>query len=118
MSCELVAIFEQNIGAEKQPQIPSQNAMVLHNDADAYWQRKMAKNKPLPPSQQAIVDYYAGDKSPNKIIKTFFARSVLIGSALFIFGDNKNQNALIKNSLVASASIECFLLYWYKIKNK
>ena len=48
-----------------------------------------------------------------KIFSTFVGRSVLIGGALAMFGKNKNQKALIQNSLVASASIEAFLFYWY-----
>jgi len=118
MSTDLIAIFDESIGLEPQAQKPSSNAIVQYDDGSAYMQRKKGKKKPLPPSQQAVVEYYAGDKSPNKIIQTFLARSVLIGTALAVFGDNKDQKSLVQNALVASASIEAFLLYWYKIKNK
>lgn len=118
MSTELVAIFDQCIGLEEQAPMPTENSIVVYDDGDAYLNRQRGRKKPLPPSQQAIVEYYNGDKSPKKIVQTFVARSVLIGTALAIFGENKNQKALVQNALVASASIEGFLLYWYKIKHK
>ena len=119
---ELIAIFENQIVAD-----PCGGAIVRYNDGDAYLQRKRGSNKPsegrkgkpLPPSQSAIQDWFNGEQDGvQKIIKTYVGRSILIGTALALFGDNKDQKALIKNSLVASASIEAFLLYWYNQKHK
>ena len=105
--------------------VSSSSPPVLYSEDLAYLQRlrdrkqygvqkfKKRKKKPLPPSQQAVVAYYQGEKAIGKILQTFFGRAVIIGTALALFGDKK---ALVRNSLVASASIEAFLLYWYKFK--
>jgi len=112
MSTELALIFDDTV-------IQTKQEPCLYDDSLAYMQGQKSKKKPLPPSQQAIVNYYNGsDKSLNQIATTFFARSLLIGTALALFGDNKGKNSVIQNSLVASASIEVFLMYWYKVKNK
>jgi hypothetical protein len=112
MDDQLVAIFDQCIGLEE----PT-NAVVKYDDGNAYLQRKRGSQKPLPPSQEAVKKFYAGTGGFEKIFSTFIGRSVLIGGALAMFGKNKNQKALIQNSLVASASIEAFLFYWYSVKN-
>ena len=119
---ELIAIFEEHVVID-----PCDTNLVMYNDGDAYLNRKRGKKthrphsrvKPLPPSQQAVKELYEGSQgSLQKVIKTYAGRAVLIGTALAVFGDNRNQKALIKNSLVASASIEAFLLYWYNKKHK
>lgn len=118
---ELVAIFENQILVN-----PCASSIVKYNDGSAYLERKRGSNKPsegrkgkpLPPSQSAITDWFNGEQDGmQKIVKTYVGRSILIGTALALFGDNKDSKALIKNSLVASASIEAFLLYWYSKKH-
>ena len=118
---ELVAIFENQILVD-----PCTSAIVKYDDGSAYLERKRGsskpsaprKSKPLPPSQSAIKDWFNGEQDGmQKIVKTYVGRSILIGTALAVFGDNKDQKSLIKNSLVASASIEAFLLYWYNQKH-
>tara|TARA_R110001592_G_scaffold142674_9_gene364932 strand:+ start:1851 stop:2225 length:375 start_codon:yes stop_codon:yes gene_type:complete len=118
---ELVAIFENQILVD-----PCTSGLVKYDDGSAYLERKRGsskpsegrKGKPLPPSQSAIQGWFSGEQDGmQKIVKTYVGRSILIGTALALFGDNKDQKALIKNSLVASASIEAFLLYWYNQKH-
>jgi hypothetical protein len=112
--CELAIIFDDTV---------SDNGLVEYDEAFAYIQKQRGRpskpkrqKKPSPPSQQAVKSFYAGDKkSIEKLATTFLYRSVLIGSALYLFGDRRS---LVKNSLVASGSIEAFLLYWYKVKHK
>ena len=111
MSCELLAIFDDSI-------VKSSKAITKYDDGNAYLAKKrQTTTKPLPPSQQAIEQFYAG-KGMGKVVKTFLGRSLLIGGALAMFGENKNTNSLTRNALVASASIEAFLFYWYEIKHK
>lgn len=112
MDGQLVAIFDQCIELEE----PT-NAVVKYSDGNAYLERKRGSNKPLPPSQEAVKQFYQGNGA-TKVFTTFVGRSILIGGALAMFGDNKNQKSLVKNSLIASASIEAFLFYWYSVKNK
>lgn len=111
--CNLVEIFDSTVdGSSDVVQYPT-----VYDDSFAYMQkhRKPKTKKPLPPSQEAVASWFAGDKgSLVKIGKTFALRSVLIGTALYAFGDRKS---LVRNSLVASGSIEAFLLYWYQVKH-
>ena len=112
--CNLVEIFDSSVeGSSDVVQYPT-----VYDDSFAYMQKQGTKTKvkkPLPPSQQAVASWFAGEKGALlKIGKTFALRSVLIGSAIYVFGDRKN---LVKNSLVASGSIEAFLIYWYRVKH-
>ena len=117
--CELVAIFD---GETKE--VPNIQCVVPYDDSFAYIQKqksrrypfKLKKRKPLPPSQEAVRAFYSQEKGAiNKLVTTMLYRSVLIGTALYFFGDKRS---LVRNSLVASGSIEAFLLYWYKVKHK
>ena len=112
MENQFVAIFDECMDANT-----AKNEITFYDDGSAYLERKRGQKRSLPPSQQAVKEFYAGSGEFNKIFTTFVGRSVLIGGALAMFGKNKNQKALIQNSLVASASIEAFLLYWYSTKN-
>ena len=112
MEDQFIAIFDQCMGSEK-----AKSEIALYDDGSAYLERKRGQKRSLPPSQQAVKEFYAGSGGFNKIFSTFVGRSVLIGGALAMFGKNTNQKALIQNSLVASASIEAFLFYWYSTKN-
>ena len=120
MKCELAVIFDQEVDNS------SINQMVEYDEAFAYIQKqgdrknRRVKNrkssKPRPPSQQAVQAFYDNEKDAiQKLATTFLYRSVLIGSALYLFGDRKS---LVRNSLVASGSIEAFLMYWYRVKHK
>ena len=116
--CELMVLFDDAV------QTSPEQSVVPYDESWAYIQNQRQRTKPkrrlytkpLPPSQEAVKAFYAGDKkSIQKLATTFLYRSVLIGTALYLFGDRKS---LVRNSLVASGSIEAFLLYWYKIKHK
>jgi len=110
MNNELATIFDECVPC---------TAVVSHDDSMSYLQKQSKQRlskKPLPPSQQAIKMYLNHEpKSLDYVLKTFVGRSVLIGTALYLFGDKKS---LVKNSVVASASIEAYLYYWYSIKHK
>lgn len=117
--CELAVIFDDEVGIKS-----NENGLVEFDESFAYIQKQRSRKcsrpkrqrKPLPPSTQAVKAFYSGDaKGVQKLATTFLYRSVLIGSALYLFGDRKS---LVRNSLVASGSIEAFLLYWYKVKHK
>ena len=112
--CNLVEIFDSSLNQDsKTTQFPT-----VYDDSFAYMQKQYSKPKesiPKPPSQQAVASWFAGEKnSLIRLGKTFAMRSVLIGSAIYLFGDRKS---LVKNSLIASGSIEAFLIYWYRIKH-
>ena len=119
MDDSLVAIFDECIEVETPSPTPA--PLAIYDDGNAYLERgrqkKKKSKKPLPPSQQAIVEFYQNGETEN-LVKTFLGRSLVIGSALFLFGKNENNKSLVRNSLVASASIEAFLFYWYEMKHK
>lgn len=69
-----------------------------------------------PPSQQAIIQFLENHpQGVEKIIATFLGRSLMIGLAFTVFGQTKSP---IKDSLLASATIELYLLYYYSQKQK
>lgn len=112
MNDQFVAIFEECMGVEE----PT-TALTFYDDGNAYLERKRTNKKSLPPSQVAVKEFYAGQGGLGKVMSTFAGRAVLIGGALAMFGKNENQKALVRNALVASASIEAFLFYWYSTKD-
>ena len=105
---ELVRIFETDLGSS------DTNDMVLYDDGMSYMQKQ--SKKPLPPSQKAVKSYfYEEPRSKEYILQTFLQRAVLIGTGIYLLGDRKS---LVRNSLVASASIEAYLFYWFGVKHK
>ncbi len=111
-NCKLAVLFDEEVGNSQS------TALIPFDDSFSYMQKKQEivtkLKKPIPPSQQAVKAFLTGEtKSVQKMTTTFLYRSALIGGALFLFGDRRS---IVKNSLVASGSIEAFLLYWYKFK--
>ena len=65
---------------------------------------------PPPPSMQAAFDLYDGKHGAlNKVILSFLARGVMIAGGLYLAGE---RDRLWKNALVASATVELFVLTW------
>ena len=117
---ELVQIFEETIEVCPKHKVSTCGCKVIkYDDSMAYLQKQSKQRlskKPLPPSQRAVKSFLSDEpRSTEYVIKTFLMRSAIIGSALYLFGDKRS---LMKNSLIASASIEAYLFYWYDVKNK
>tara|TARA_B100000287_G_C19947504_1_gene509119 strand:- start:98 stop:331 length:234 start_codon:yes stop_codon:yes gene_type:complete len=75
------------------------------------------KPTPPPPSMQAAREWHQRQKGAlGKVIASLLLRSLVIGAGLRLSGE-KNQDRLVKHAIVASASIEAFILYWTRIKH-
>jgi hypothetical protein len=60
---------------------------------------------------QAVIEFRTGDPNGlNKILKTWFWRSVVLSAGLYIFSDKKTA---VKNGVISASIIEAYLLYYF-----